>query len=152
MKILKFYLTNGYIQAVDIETVVPAGNSYIDRPRVQSIRLEKHGECRGSYRGNPWTYSKYLSSMGIAMNNWINLASDRDLYQYWEEYQEFCCSNHTPVVDDLLESIMDCPVYCEENFVKMIYNTCRDADFSLDDYVHAKRQSGELEARFVACL
>lgn len=30
MKILKFYLTNGYIQAVDIETVVPAGNSYID--------------------------------------------------------------------------------------------------------------------------
>ena len=47
---------------------------------------------------------------------------------------------------------MDCPVYCEENFVKMIYNTCRDADFSLDDYVHAKRQSGELEARFVACL
>ena len=94
----------------------------------------------------------WSTSMGIAMNNWINLASDRDLYQYWEEYQEFCCSNHTPVVDDLLEAIMDCPVYCEENFVKMIYNTCRDADFSLDDYVHAKRQSGELEARFVACL
>ena len=75
MKILIFYLTNGYIQAVDIETVVPVGNSYIDRPCVQSIRLEKHGECRGSYRGNPWTYSKYLSSMGIAMNNWITIGS-----------------------------------------------------------------------------
>ena len=151
MKVLKFYLTNGCIQAVDIETVVPVGNSYIDRPIVDSIRLEKHGECRGLYRGNPWTYSKYLSSQGLAMNNWLNLVS-RDLYAEWDEYVEFCLSNGTPVVDDLLESIMECPFYCEENFVKMIYNTCRDEDFSLDDYVHAKRQSGELEARFAACL
>lgn len=152
MKVLKFYLSNGYIHAVDIETVVPVGDSYIDRPCVQRIRLEKHGECRGAYRGNPWTYSKYLSGMGIATNNWINLASDRDLYQYWDEYLEYCHTTNTPAVDDLLETIMECPVFYEENFVKMIYNTCRDADFSLDDYVHAKRQSGELEARFAACL
>lgn len=151
MKVLKFYLTNGCIQAVDIETVVSAGNSYIDRPVVNGIRLEKHGECRGLYRGNPWTYSKYLSSQGLALNNWLNLVS-RDLYAEWDNYVEFCFSNGTPVVDDLLESIMDCPAYCEESFVKMIYNTCRNEDYSLDDYIHAKRQTGELEARFAACL
>ena len=52
MKILKFYLTNGYIQAVDIETVVPAGNSYIDRPRVQSVNTDDLAHSARSFRAD----------------------------------------------------------------------------------------------------
>lgn len=145
MKILKFYMCCGVIQSLTIEEVMGCAWDYRDKPRVSGIRLEKHGQCFGNYREDPWTYSKFLSSMGMAMNNWLSIHSTTDLYFHWENYVSYCINCNMQPVDDLLESILECPLYAEENFLKVIYNTGNDGMFDLEDYKELKDKDGGID-------